>query len=56
MEYEGESYYTYTTGVGVDIIKIKSFDDASEYLEKKVVFWCGENDTVGDIWAPESIK
>lgn len=53
VEYEGETYYTYTTGGGVDIIKIKDLRDASEYLDKKVVFRSGWNDTVGDIWAPE---
>lgn len=55
VEYEGETYYTYTTGGGVDIVKIKAFNDATE-LERKVVMWCGENNTVGDIWAPEIHK
>ena len=36
VEYEGETYYTYTTGGGVDIIKIKDFRDASEYLDRSV--------------------
>ncbi len=52
VEYEGETYYTYTTGGGVDVVKIKSFNDATE-LDRKVVMWSGENNTVGDIWAPE---
>ena len=52
VESEGEYYYTYTTGGGVDIIKIADFDDATP-IEKKTVFWCGESGTTGDMWAPE---
>ncbi len=55
VEDSGNTYYTYTTGGGVDIVKIKSFNDATE-LERKVVFWCGESGTVADIWAPEIHK
>lgn len=52
VKYEGEYYYTYTTGGGVDIVKIKSPYDTTE-IERKTVMWCGENGTVADIWAPE---
>ncbi len=55
VEYEGETYYTYTTGGGVDVVKIKAFNDATE-LDRKVVMWSGENGTVGDVWAPEFHK
>ncbi len=55
VEDSGNTYYTYTTGGGVDIVKIKSFTDATE-IERKVVFWCGESNTVGDVWAPEIHK
>ncbi|MBE6775577.1 MAG: hypothetical protein E7543_05230 [Ruminococcaceae bacterium] len=55
VEYEGEAYYTYTTGGGVDIVKIEAFNDATE-LDRKVVMWSGENGTVGDVWAPEIHK
>ena len=49
VEYEGETYYTYTTGGGVDIVKIKAFNDATE-LDRKTVLWSGEENTAGDIW------
>ena len=52
VKYENEYYYTYTTGGGVDIVKIESPTNATE-IERKTVMWCGENGTVADIWAPE---
>ncbi len=55
VEDSGNFYYTYTTGGGVDIVQIESLDNAT-YLQRKVVFWCGESDTVADIWAPEIHK
>ncbi len=55
VETEDGTYYTYTTGGGVDILKTESFDKI-EVTEKKTVFWAGENGTVGDIWAPEIHK
>ena len=55
VETQDGTYYTYTTGGGVDILKTESFDKI-EVTEKKTVFWAGENGTVGDIWAPEIHK
>jgi len=55
VETESGTYYTYTTGGGVDILKIESFDKI-EVTEKKTVFRAGESGTVGDIWAPEIHK
>ena len=49
------TYYTFTTGGGVDIFKIKSYDDAT-VLENKTVYWCGNDGIVKDIWAPEIHK
>lgn len=53
---DGENtYYTYTTGGGVDIVKIESFDNATE-IERKTVISVGENNIAGAIWAPEIHK
>lgn len=52
VEYEGNTYYTFTTGGGIDIRKIKSYDN-TEVIEQKTVFWAGQNGTSGAIWAPE---
>lgn len=52
VETESGTYYTFTTGGGIDIRKIKSFDD-TQTLAQKTVFLAGENGTVKDIWAPE---
>ncbi len=52
VESNGNAYYTFTTGSGVDIRKIKAFDN-TETLEARTVFRAGENGTVKDIWAPE---
>lgn len=48
-------YYTFTTGGGVDIRKIKSFDDTT-VLEQKTLYWCGNDGIIKDIWAPEIHK
>lgn len=52
VEADNGTYYTFTTGGGVDIIKIKSYDNA-EILDRKTVFYAGQNGTLRDIWAPE---
>lgn len=52
VEADGEYYYTFTTGGGIDIRQIKSFDD-TEAIRQKTVFWAGEHGTDYDIWAPE---
>lgn len=55
--YEDESgcYYTFTTGGGIDIFQIESFDKI-EVSRMKTIFWAGESGTDGDIWAPEIHK
>ena len=55
VEDETGVYYTFTTGGGVDIRKIKSFDDTT-VLEQKTVYWCGNDGIIKDIWAPEIHK
>lgn len=55
VEDETGVYYTFTTGGGIDIRKIKSFDDTTE-LQHKVIYWCGNDGIVKDIWAPEIHK
>lgn len=55
VEDSGNTYYTFTTGGGVDIRKIESYNDTT-LIEQKTVFWAGENDTTGAIWAPEIHK
>lgn len=54
-EYEGDYYYTFTTGGGIDIFKTDSIDKIN-VIDRKTVFWCGESGTVSDIWAPEIHK
>ena len=54
-EYEGDYYYTFTTGGGIDIFNTDSIEKIN-VTDRKTVFWCGENGTVGDIWAPEIHK
>ena len=54
-EYEGDYYYTFTTGGGIDIFKTDSIEKIN-VTDRKTVFWCGENCTVSDIWAPEIHK
>lgn len=55
VETEGEYYYTYTTGGGIDILKTESFDKI-EVTDKKTVFYSGQNGVAGDVWAPEIHK
>ena len=55
IEAGDETFYTYTTGGGIDIKKIESFDNP-QVLESKTVFFAGENGTIKDIWAPEIHK
>ena len=55
VEDSGNTYYTFTTGGGVDIRKIESFNDTT-LIEQKTVFWAGESGTTGAIWAPEIHK
>lgn len=49
------TYYTYTTGSGITINKIKSIND-TEIIQSKTVFSAGMNGTTKDIWAPEIHK
>ena len=51
-EYEGDYYYSFTTGGGIDIFKTDSIEKIN-VIDRKTVFRCGENGVVGDIWAPE---
>ncbi len=52
VEWEGETYYTFTTGGNIEIRKIKSYKDTT-LIEKKTVYSAGKNGIKGDIWAPE---
>lgn len=55
VEDETGVYYTFTTGGGIDIRKIESFDNTS-VIEQKTVYWAGNDGIVKDIWAPEIHK
>ena len=55
IEDESGCYYTFTTGGGIDIFEIESFDTIN-VLRKKTIFWSGWDGTAGDIWAPEIHK
>lgn len=55
IETHDGTYYTFTTGGGIDIKKIKAFDN-TETIEQKTVFKAGDNGTIRDIWAPELHK
>lgn len=55
VEADGEYYYTYTTGGGIDIKQIKS-PESAEVIREKTVFRAGEHGTDYDIWAPEIHK
>ncbi len=55
VEYEGDYYYTFTTGGGIDIFKTDSLEKIN-VTDRKTVFWCGESGTVSNIWAPEIHK
>lgn len=54
-EDESGTYYTFTTGGGIDIFQIESYDRVN-VTRQKTVFWAGESGTVKDIWAPEIHK
>lgn len=55
VESEGNTYYTYTTGNGITIRKITSFDNTT-LIEEKQVYSQGSNGILWDIWAPEIHK
>ncbi len=55
VEDESGCYYTFTTGSGIEIRKIKSFSDTT-VIEQKKVFSVGSNGTVSAVWAPEIHK
>lgn len=55
IEDESGCYYTFTTGGGIDIFQIESFDTIN-VTRQKTIFWAGESGTDGDIWAPEIHK
>ncbi len=55
VEDESGCYYTYTTGGGIDISRINGINDTT-VIEKKTVYWSGNDGIVGDIWAPEIHK
>ncbi len=52
VEYNGETYYTFTTGGDISIKQIASFDNAT-VIEEKSVYSAGNNGIIRDIWAPE---
>ena len=51
-EANGEYYYTFTTGGGIDIRQIKS-PESAKVIREKTVIWAGEHGIDYDIWAPE---
>ncbi len=55
VETETGCYYTFTTGGGIDISKINSVTDTT-VIERKTVYWSGNDGIAGDIWAPEIHK
>ncbi len=55
VESEGETYYTFTTGNGIEIRKIAAYNDTT-LIEKKTVYEAGKDGIKGDIWAPEIHK
>lgn len=55
VEDNGNAYYLFTTGGGIDIRRISAFNDATT-LEHKTVYWAGNDGVEGDIWAPEIHK
>ena len=54
-EANGEYYYTFTTGGGIDIRQIKS-PESAEVIREKTVIWAGEHGIDNDIRAPEIHK
>ena len=55
VEVSDETYYTFTTGDGIEIRKIVSYDDTT-VIEKKTVYSSGKDGIKGQIWAPEIHK
>ncbi len=55
VEDAGKTYYTFTTGGGIDIREIASFEDTT-VIRQKTVYLTGSDSIVGDIWAPEIHK
>ena len=55
VEDETGTFYTFTTGGGIDIFKVNAYNDIT-VEEMKTVYWCGNDGIVGDIWAPEIHK
>ena len=55
IEDDSGCYYTFTTGGGIDIFEIETFDSI-DVKRQKTIFWAGEHGTDGDIWAPEIHK
>lgn len=55
VEDNGNTYYTFTTGGGIDIRKIVSYNDTT-VIEQKTVYWAGNDGIDGQIWAPEIHK
>ncbi len=55
VEDETGCYYTFTTGSGIEIRKINSFNDTT-VIDKKTVYSAGNDGIVRDIWAPEIHK
>lgn len=55
VEDGGNTYYTFTTGGGIDIRKIASYNDTT-VIEQKTVYWAGDDGIEGEIWAPEIHK
>lgn len=55
VETDTGTYYTFTTGGGVDIRKIASFDDTT-VVEQKTVYYAGNDGIKGAVWAPEIHK
>ena len=49
------TYYTFTTGGGIDIRKIAAYNDTN-LIEQKTVYWSGNDGIIGSIWAPEIHK
>lgn len=52
IEDSGKTYYTFTTGGGIEIRQIAAFNN-TETIAQKTVFRAGSCGTVKDIWAPE---
>ena len=55
VEDGGNTYYTFTTGGGIDIRKIAAYNDTT-VIEQKTVYWAGNDGITGQIWAPEIHK